>query len=115
MHQFTVDAYAAQHPGKPERRTIQSVGVHLIALYQALELGYDAVHIVRARRDSASKRNFVWLEPPPVDEKTMTVVDVVKAQDADAHCELVRAWAQSVWRHWSPHHDTVRAWAEALK
>ena len=115
VHQLTVDAYAAQHPGKRERRTIQSVGVHLIALYQALELGYVANHIIRARKASVSKRTFVWLDPPPVDEQTMTVVDVAKAQDPGKHCELARAWAESVWQHWSPHHETIRAWAEALK
>ena len=32
-HQLTVDAYAVQHPGQPERRSIQSVNSHLISLY----------------------------------------------------------------------------------
>src|SRR5687768_12382269 len=38
-HRFTVDVYAAQHPGPPERRSIQSVAVHLISLHLALEKG----------------------------------------------------------------------------
>ncbi|HLF87607.1 MAG TPA: DUF5946 family protein [Anaerolineales bacterium] len=32
-----VDAYAAQHPGTPSPQSIQSVAVHLIALYGVLE------------------------------------------------------------------------------
>ena len=29
VHRLTVDAYAAQHPGVPSRRSIQSVAIHL--------------------------------------------------------------------------------------
>jgi len=36
-HRLTVDAYAVQHPGIPERRSIQSVCVHLISLCLMLE------------------------------------------------------------------------------
>src|SRR3982751_1269864 len=37
LHRLTVDSYAAQHPGRPEPRTIQSVAVHLIGLQLSLE------------------------------------------------------------------------------
>ncbi|WP_217429780.1 DUF5946 family protein, partial [Sphingomonas bacterium] len=36
-HRLTVDAYCAQHPGEPERRTIQSAHVHLVGLHLTLE------------------------------------------------------------------------------
>jgi hypothetical protein len=29
-HRFTVDTYAVQHPGVPNRKSIQSVNVHLV-------------------------------------------------------------------------------------
>jgi hypothetical protein len=32
VHQVTVDTYAVQHPGRPERRSVQSVGLHLMTL-----------------------------------------------------------------------------------
>lgn len=38
-HRLTVDTYAAQHPGKPGRKEIQSVFIHLTRLYLQLELG----------------------------------------------------------------------------
>ncbi|MDH3581190.1 MAG: DUF5946 family protein [Hyphomicrobiales bacterium] len=56
VHQFTVDAYAAQHPGKPERRSIQSVAVHLAGLHLALDLGRSAEDIIKARRAMSKKR-----------------------------------------------------------
>ncbi len=33
FHRWTVDAYAAQHPGQPDPRATSSVYIHLMALY----------------------------------------------------------------------------------
>ena len=40
-HQLTVDTYAVQHPGRPERRSVQSVALHLVTLCLILEDGAD--------------------------------------------------------------------------
>ena len=50
VHGLTVDAYAAQHPGTPSRQAIQSVAVHLIALYLVLERGYGFARATEALR-----------------------------------------------------------------
>lgn len=39
VHELTVDAYAAQHPGQPSPQSIQSVAVHLVSLWHILEEG----------------------------------------------------------------------------
>src|SRR5918992_2105890 len=44
IHQLTVDAYAVQHPGVPDRRTRQSVALHLLTLCLFLERGADPRH-----------------------------------------------------------------------
>jgi len=104
-NQLIVDAYAAQHPGTPSRRSIQSVAVHLISLLMQLEHGADPARARDAIRAAlAIAYRFVWLDPPAWDN-ALTIVDVRDAAGA-------RAWAESVWRAWAPHHDTVRAWAE---
>ena len=41
IHRLTVDAYAAQHPGRPSPQSMKSVGVHLIRLCLAVEQGFD--------------------------------------------------------------------------
>lgn len=105
MSQLVVDAYAAQHPGTPSRRSIQSVAVHLISLLVQLEHGADPARARDAIRAAlAIAYRFVWLDPPAWDG-AQTIADV--HDDATA-----RAWAESVWRAWAPHHDTVRAWAD---
>jgi hypothetical protein len=94
-NQLIVDAYAAQHPGTPSRRSIQSVAVHLISLF--LQLEHD---VPPARpRDAilaalAIAYRFVWLDPPSWDG-ALTIIDVRDAVSA-----------------WAPHHDAVRAWAD---
>jgi hypothetical protein len=35
------DTYAVQHPGKPARKSAQSVNMHLMSLYAILEKGYS--------------------------------------------------------------------------
>ncbi len=109
VHQFTVDAYAAQHPGEPSRRSIQSVAVHLIGLYQAIDLGWSAEKIIKARK-AMSKSDLLWLDPPPA-TYAMTILDVAGVQDAQDHARRVRAWAQAVWQHWEAHHATILGWA----
>ena len=113
VHQLTVDAYAAQHPGKPERRSIQSVALHLVGLYLALECGRPPAAIIEAHRACAARaQDFIWLEPPapPFD---LTIQDVAAADTPQDHMELVHAYADAVWRSWTPHHGIIRHWAEA--
>ena len=103
-HLLTVDTYSVQHPGVPERRSVQSVNVHLMRLYLALELGSGEAEIHAAtRRLLKGASRLVWLTPPRPNG-TLTVLDVLAARDLGAHREAVAAWARDVWRAWSLHH-----------
>ena len=112
VHGLTVDAYSVQHQGEPERRTINSLCVHLIGLHMALEMGLP-LELTRDAKKKMMARppDFQWLT---IDERPdwLTVVDVLSALDANEHADLVSAWARSVWAGWSPHHRIVREWAK---
>ncbi|MGH2792598.1 MAG: DUF5946 family protein [Actinomycetota bacterium] len=108
LHQVTVDTYAVQHPGVPERRSIQSVGLHLMTLCLVLEDGADPAAGPKLHKRMVTRPTFHWLTPPePIG--SMTVEDVLEAQSASQHEELVESWARDVWDAWSPHHNTIRA------
>ena len=110
-HRLTVDAYAAQHPGKPERRSIQSVWVHLASLYLTLERRLDhgfARRVIAAMTEDAHL--LEWLDPPS--HYRSTVADVIAAEDAEAHGKAVHRWAEDVWSAWAEHHEAVRSAAE---
>jgi hypothetical protein len=111
-HQVTVDAYAAQHPGKPERRSIQSVAMHLMTLGMALERGMDPADAPALHRRMTDRPEYVWLEPPPLAGR-LNVLDVLQARSPEEHERRVWAWGADVWDAWAPHHAQVWEWLEA--
>lgn len=117
VHQLTVDAYACQHPGKLQKQSIQSVGIHLSALYLHFEKGVKLSEMT-ARRQQMSVSNkdlglFNWLEPPS-NLGEITVNDVLEAEDSKQHYEKVTAWALSVWEAWEDHKLQVKKWVDLL-
>lgn len=108
MHRVTVDTYAIQHPGEPERRSINSVNLHLIRLYLVLHNqveGSEANEIMKRMSENTKlKEKFVWLEPPSF-ENTITVADVWKAPDKGSHVKIVLEWGHSVLERWTEKHE----------
>jgi hypothetical protein len=111
VHQLTVDTYAVQHPGKPERRTIQSLALHLMTLAMVVEDGLDPRSGPELHKRMVRAEGYEWLTPPSMDGR-MTVIDVLRATTAREHDQVVRAWAEDVWDAWAAHHQTVRLWIE---
>jgi Family of unknown function (DUF5946) len=112
-HRLTVDAYAVQHPGRRERRSIQSIGTHLSGLYLVLERGMDGPKATALKnRVAAAEPGFEWLNPPSSDG-ALTIRDVLEMRREMQHCVAIKAWARSVWEAWELHHATVRGWVDA--
>lgn len=110
-----VDAYAVQHPGVEERRAVQSVGVHLVTLCAALERGWPPTRTIELRRWAAESPDgfWRWLDPRlPLGD--MTIADVQGAATPAARADRVTAYVDTVWRAYSPHHETVRHWTSRL-
>lgn len=111
VHRLTVDAYAVQHPGKRSRQSIQSVGVHLVRLFLLLERGLTPDKANDAMLAAARhKAQYRWLEPP-ASLGAITVADVEAAAGIEGHVSVVKDWASQMWAVWSPHHSTIRSWA----
>ncbi len=113
VHRLTVDAYAVQHPGIPGRQSIQSVAFHLVrlGLFQENGLTPDRANQVMLAV-AKLKAQYRWLEPP-ASLGPLSVAAVEKAKGVEQHMALVRGWAAQMWEVWSPHHHTIRAWANA--
>ncbi|MCX6117083.1 MAG: DUF5946 family protein [Proteobacteria bacterium] len=108
VHRLTVDTYAAQHPYSQDKRNIQSVNLHLMALYAIIELKlpFDAIPPMLAAAAKHFKNDFVYLTPPN-SLGDLTVLDVLNAKSSQEHCDTVWKWAQSVWVGWKPHHAKI--------
>ncbi len=103
--QMCVDAYAAQHPGTSGPQAIQSVAVHLLNFHAYFER-HRAVTVPRL---IGHKGAFHWLQPPSF-ALTRTVLDMPVSASGSAMTDAARAWAESVWAAWSPHHDQIARW-----
>lgn len=107
------DAYAAQHPGVPSRRAVQSVAIHLMDLCLLLEHDGESRRLepvlgVMPRRRAL---DLHWLEPP-MSRGSLTIVDALDANDDEERAVRIEQWAQQAWKAWAPHHATVRRWMD---
>ena len=112
VHRLTVDAYALQHPGRPdEQRAVQSVWVHFAALYLVFEerRPHAAVAPVMGRL-TAAKLPPLEIRPSGFE---VTHRDVLDSPRAD-HAAAVRRWATCAYEAWAPLREPVRRLLAAL-
>jgi Family of unknown function (DUF5946) len=108
LRRLVTDAYMVQHPGVPERRAIQSVCLHLVALCLVLEHGLPADQLsAMLQRILVRPPAWCWLDPP-VPNGTLTIHDVAGAADIDSY-------VRDVWQAWAPHRAQVEAWVVAAR
>ncbi len=110
IHRLTVDAYAAQHPGRESPQSTQSVALHLISLCMILEQHWPPERVTSALQQIVERRKELWWLEPPAHRGDVTVADVHAISTRQAHETVVRLWARSVWESWARHHATVQAW-----
>ena len=108
LRRLVTDAYMVQHPGVPERRAIQSVGLHLVALCLVLEHGLLPDQLsATLQRILVRPPVWRWLDPP-IPNGTLTIHDVANAADIDVY-------VRGVWQAWAPHRAQVEAWAAGVR
>ena len=129
-HRLIVDAYGVQHPPRLNVQTelgiskrlvdasVQSVAIHLIALYAALEKNVPLLEISDIMRRVLSHMNPKKLSFPellPPENLGKVRVDdvhkeVMKNLTLDEYTKLALSWAQCAWDAWSQEHNQIRYW-----
>lgn len=111
-----LDAYMVQHPGQPSPPAIQSVAVHLLALYGVIEAGVGAGQVLwirqRAVRGDAPARHarFAWLTPPDF-TGSLTFADIVSGATSQGRTAQAITYIQAVWTQWTQlHWTTIAGW-----
>ncbi len=117
-HNFTVDAYACQHPGPKESTAGKnSIATHLACLYMIFKrnmpLDQAANFKVGFAQANEQKHLVHWLEPPE-SVGQMTIYEIWDNKDPERHYELCRVWAYTTFKAWGQHHATVRKWIKRL-
>lgn len=116
VHALTMNAYAAQHPGKPSVKNARLIGGNLLGLALVLERGLPAEEAARKQSTILDRLGdgLQWLAPPEL-STAPTVAEVAQTSDAESHITAVHTWARGVWQQWRDHHDTVRRWLDWLE
>lgn len=103
IHQYIVDAYAAQHADEHSKPI--SIAFALAGLSLHLERGYSGKQVQQAHMWLARKKQPWPRFTPPTDRGAITVADVLRAAPGASRDEAIRHWAASVWAAWSASHD----------
>lgn len=116
LNALLLDAYAVQHPGQPSPPAIQSVTVHLLALYGVLEAGIAPEQVLwirqRAVRGGAHERHtrFTWLTPPDF-TGSPTIAESVARDTPAARTAQAVSYIQAIWGLWhAKHSERIRHW-----
>ncbi len=112
LHQFAVDAYAAQHAGGPSRPITTAFA--LVGLYLARERGFTSRDVQRAHMLLA-RRKLDWPRlARPEQAGSVTVLDLLHAGSGYARDARLREWMAVVWETWHPERKRVIALASNI-
>jgi len=109
VHALTVDAYALQHPGKDVAQANSSIYVHLLSAFAYFVKQKTLKELVYVKQQAAiHTKELRRLSPVPEPMSfRCTVADVLQAENAQQHVEMVVAWTKSVFENWEAHHTTI--------
>jgi len=124
VHRLVVDAYSVQHPQNFELQkslgiskrfidaSVQSVPVHLIALYLALREKKPLEKISASMDQILSKgATFEPLDSPD-NLGEITIADAPDMSDYDTYSAFAWNWAKKAWGAWEHVHPQVKAWIQ---
>lgn len=113
IHQYVVDAYAAQHA--PFRTKPIAVAFALIGLYIVFERGGVGKDSQDAHIRLAQLTKDWPTFTPPLQKAKLTVVDVMRLPPGPERDDMIRQWARSVWDMWEKEHGAVKALFESFE
>jgi hypothetical protein len=106
IHQYIVDAYAAQHPAEGSK--LIRVYFALAGLYLHIEKGFTGRQVQLAHMQMAKSGRKTWPTfVPPATLGDMTVIDVLKCPEGPIRDDAITQWSKSVWKAWHEQHQSI--------
>lgn len=106
IHQYIVDAYAAQ-TADGETKAIK-INFALIGLYLHLEKGYSGKQVQLAHMQLAKYKNELPTISLPENREDITVFDVLKAPEGEERDRKIEEWMKSVWKAYANSHEIIQ-------
>ncbi|MBU6142133.1 hypothetical protein KGO95_03415 [Patescibacteria group bacterium] len=111
IHQYIVDAYAAQHADGLSKPIYLDFA--LAGLYLHNEKGYSGKEVQQAHVELAKHKERLPRLVPIDTAGAMTVYDVIAVPAGAERDNAIRAWSASVWRAYARLHQQVKVWIDA--
>jgi hypothetical protein len=105
IHQYIVDAYAAQHADEKSKPI--KVAFALIGLYLHIEKHYSGKEVQIAHMRLARKKKQWPVFDLPAHRGNIDVSDVLRAKSGPERDRAIKEWSASVWEAWSESHAKV--------
>ncbi len=105
VHQYVVDAYAAQHA--TENTKPITTAFALIGLYLLTERNYTGREVQQAHMMLANRTKDWPIFPAAERKADLNVSDVLRAEPGEARDMMIKTWAMAVWDSWKNEHEHV--------
>jgi hypothetical protein len=105
IHQYIVDAYAAQHADEKSKPI--KVAFALIGLYLHIEKHFSGKDVQKAHMRLAKKKKQWPVFDLPAHRGKIGVSDVLHAKPGPERDRAIKEWSASVWEAWSESHAKV--------
>lgn len=111
IHQYIVDAYAAQHIG-PKTKPVTLAGA-LIGLYLFAEHDYTGREVQRVHMLLGNEMKAWPLFDAPKGRAAITVIDALNAPTGELRDRAIRDWAKAVWELWKERHSEIEGFVRS--
>jgi hypothetical protein len=105
IHQYIVDAYAAQHADEKSKPI--KVAFALVGLYLHIEKHYSGKEVQIAHMRLAKKKQQWPIFDLPAHRGNIGVSYVLRAKPGPERDRAINEWSVSVWEAWSESHTKV--------
>lgn len=105
IHQYIVDAYAAQTADKTTKPI--KIAFALIGLYLHIEKKYSGKMVQNSHMQLAKYKDKLPSFVLPEKRGDITVVDVLSISEGMARDEKIDEWMQSVWNAYAREHQKI--------
>jgi len=112
IHQYIVDAYAAQHADEKSKPI--KIAFALIGLYLHIEKHYSGKEVQKAHMRLAKKKKQWPLFDLPANRGNIGVYNVLGTEPGPPRDRAIKEWSASVWEAWSESHSKVADLAQLI-
>ncbi len=110
IHQYVLDAYAAQHADRTTKPIVLAFA--LAGLYLHNEKGYSGKEVQNAHTQLAKKRKQFPTFTLPENRGDITIKQILQTPPGTERDQEIQKWSATVWKAYQNNHKIVADWLQ---